>query len=690
MSKKTCKKRLRGKNQSLLLCRGWVAMGTLAAYAAMGAARPSLAASKASPIANGVPPATLPLKRFDIPAGPLEQAISSFEKTTGMKVKVVLPTGTLVGFNSNGVIGLYREEDALRLLLKDTGLNFRMEGQDTVIIGVQARESVSVSASVAASIAMEKFPEPLIDTPQSVTVVPQFVMQDQGLSTLRDTLRNVPGISLAAGEAGAQGDNLTIRGFTARNDIFLDGIRDFGSYYRDSFNFEQVEALEGPAGIQFGRGSTGGVVNQESKVPGVEKFIDVQTQFGTDLTRRLTADLNSPLANTMGGTAFRLNGMAEEAGIAGRDAAEVRRFGIAPSMSIGLGTKTPATLSYEHLSENDTPDYGLPWLFNGVAPANRHSYFGFPDENYLKTNDDILTLNAGHDFNPNLGLHMIARAANYPRSAQITEPQICSNAALSVPVGGVVSSLPTLAYNSALPCPYTPSTPADEITQVNRNQIQVQSVEGILWDQFEMSARFNTAGIHHDLVAGAEGGQEISNPIRYSYTINKINTVPNTTLLDPNENQPFSGTEYITSIVHTKSKSVGVYFIDTMKLGRLFELTGGVRWDRFDTDYNLYQPTPPAGGTVTAAVAPISRLDERPSYRAAIVYKPSSHGSVYFDYGTSWNPDAESLSLSVGLVNGNVAPEENQTYEVGAKWSFLNDRLLAEGSCVPYRKGQRP
>lgn len=678
--KRTYKKKLRGKNKSLVICRGWIAMGTLAAYAAMGAARPAFAAGRTLPAADGVPPATLPLKRFDIPAGPMDQAIASFEKTTGLKVRIVLPEGTLAGFKSKGVTGLYGDTDAMRLLLGDTGLNFRVENQNTIVVGVQASDTVSVNASIGDFIAMQKFPEPLIDTPQSVTVVPQFVMQDQGLSTLRDTLRNVPGISLAAGEAGAQGDNLTIRGFTARNDIFLDGIRDFGSYYRDSFNFEQVEALEGPAGIQFGRGSTGGVVNQESKVPGVEKFVAVQTQFGTDLTRRLTADLNSPLENTMGGTAFRLNAMAEAAGIAGRDAAEVRRFGVAPSISIGLRTKTPATLRYEHLSENDTPDYGLPWLFNEVAPANRHSYFGFPDENYLKTNDDILTLNVEHDFTSNFNLHMIARAANYPRSAQITEPQICSNAALSVPVGGVVSSLPTLAYNSALPCPYTVSTPADQITQVNRNQIQVKSVEGILWDQFEMSSRFTTAGIHHDLVAGAEGGQEISNPIRYSYTINKINTVPNTSLLNPNENQPFSGTEYITSIVHTKSKSVGLYFVDTIKLGRLFELTGGIRWDRFDTDYNLYQPTPPPGGTVTAPVAPISRLDEQPSYRAAIVYKPSSHGSLYFDYGTSWNPDAESLSLSVGLVNGNVAPEENQSYEVGAKWSFLNDHLLAEGS----------
>ena len=132
-------------------------------------------------------------------------------------------------------------------------------------------------------------------------MIPQFVLQDEGVSTLRDTLRNVPGISLAAGEAGAQGDNLTIRGFTARNDIFLDGIRDFGSYYRDSFNYEQVEALEGPAGIQFGRGSTGGVINQESKVPGVQQFVNVQTQFGTDKTRRLTADINQPVADTRGG-----------------------------------------------------------------------------------------------------------------------------------------------------------------------------------------------------------------------------------------------------------------------------------------------------------------------------------------------------------------------------------------------------
>ena len=657
-------------------------MGTLAAYAVMGGTKSALAYVEKTDGAVGEAgsEASLPLKRFNIAAGPLDEAIKEYEKATGLTVKIVLPTGTLAGFKSLGVVGLYPEEEAMRLVLDGTGLNYRIEDATTLVVGVQAKDSVSVTASEANSVSLSKFTEPLIETPQSVNVVPQFVLKDQGVSTLRDTLRNVPGISLAAGEAGAQGDNLTIRGFTARNDIFLDGIRDFGSYYRDSFNYEQVEALEGPAGIQFGRGSTGGVINQESKVPAWQEFANVQTQFGTDKTRRITADLNKPIADVAGGMAVRANVMAQEGGVAGRDYAEVRRFGIAPSISIGLNTNTHATLSYVHLTESDTPDYGLPWLGASVAPGPiRHHYYGFPDQNYLKTNDDIVTLKADHEFSPNLNLHTIARAANYPRQAMITEPQICSNASASVPVGGFVSSLLTSAVNSKLPCAFTPASDPNTII-VNRNQIQAKSVEGDLWNQTEVTARFKTIGIRHALVAGVEGGQEISNPIRTSYTLNNINTVPTATLINPNTQQPFAGTGYITSIVHTKSKSVGLYFVDTLKLGRYFDLSGGIRWDRFDTGYNLYQPTPPAGGTVTPAVPPINRIDEQPSYRAAFVYKPSSHGSVYFDYGTSFNPAAESLSLSIGLANSSAAPEQNETYEVGTKWSFLNERLLMEGA----------
>ncbi|MEI9978772.1 MAG: TonB-dependent receptor [Edaphobacter sp.] len=670
-----------GKLATIAGSRGWIAAGTLAAYAMAGGTKiASASAVKTDPAGATGAEATLPLKKFDIAAGPLDQAVKAYEKATGLTVKIVLPSGTLAGFDTKGVTGLYREDEALRLLLEGTGLNYRVEDDATMVVGVQAKDTVSVTTSVADSVSLGAFTQPLQDTPQTVEVVPEFITKDEGATTLLNTLRNVPGISLAAGEGGSQGDSLTIRGFTARNDLFLDGVRDFGSYYRDGFNYEQVDVMEGPAGVQFGRGATGGVVNQESKVPASKEFANVQTQFGTDLTRRITADINEPMPEIAGGTAVRANLMAQESGVAGRPFAELRRFGIAPSVTIGMNTSTQATLSYVHLTESDTPDYGIPWLNNAPAPGPiRHSYYGFPDQNYLKTNDDIMTLKVEHGFSPNLTLRTIARAANYPRNAQITEPQICSNAGASVPVGGFVSSLPTSSVNPKQTCTYTAATDPSTIL-VNRNQIIAKSVEGILWDQTEFIARFKVFGVRNALVTGVEGGQEISNPIRTSYTINGLNTAPYTTLLNPNTQAVFGGTGYISSIVHTKSESVGIYFLDTIKLGDLFELSGGVRWDRFDTGYNLWQPTPPAGGAVTAPVAPISRVDEQPTYRAAFVYKPSHHGSVYFDYGTSFNPAAESLSLSIGLVNGSAVPEENETYEAGAKWSFLNERLMMEGA----------
>ena len=150
--------------------------------------------------------------------------------------------------------------------------------------------------------------------------------------------------------------------------------------------------LEGPAGVEFGRGSTGGVINQESKVPTAQQVCECAgAQFGTDVTRRVTADINEPLPDVAGwhGGAGKCDGDME-AGVAGRPYAENRRFGVAPSLEFGMNSPTRFTISYFHFTESDTPDYGLPWFFNGVAPgAIRHNYYGFPDQNYLKTNDDI-------------------------------------------------------------------------------------------------------------------------------------------------------------------------------------------------------------------------------------------------------------------------------------------------------------
>jgi catecholate siderophore receptor len=660
----------------------WVALATMAAYGLAGRTD-ALAQQVASSAGKTPVPAQLPVRRFRIEAGALDAALEQYRQQSEVKLKVDIPLAKLATLKSAGLSGLYGNDVALRLLLDGTGLSYQFSGPDSATVGLRDTQSVSVTAGLADAVAMTKFTEPLLDTPQTVAVVPAFVLKDEQNRTLQDAVRNVPGISIAAGESGAQGDNLTIRGFTARNDIFLDGIRDFGSYYRDSFNYEQVEVLEGPAGVQFGRGSTGGVINQESKAPAADKFVNVGTQFGTDLTRRITVDANEPLPDVAAGTAFRLNAMATEGGVAGRPYAENRRYGVAPSISFGTNSATRATLSYFHFTESDTPDYGLPWFENGLAPgAGRHAYFGFPDANYLRTNDDILTLKANHSFagKGEVDVHTIARWANYPRNVQITEPQLCSNVSVSTPVGGYVAALPTESYNTAVTCPALTGAPLASVP-LNRNQIKINSVEGDLWDQTELTAKFKVAGIRNDFAGGVEGGREVSNPVKYSYTENKINSVTPTSLLAPTPQDVFSGIGYIASITHVKSESVGLYFVDTMKLGRFIELSGGVRWDYFDTLFNLYDAPPPAnvtGYTLTTPIPPISQTVHQPTYRAALVFKPTQHGSVYFDYGTSFNPSAESLSLSAS--SSLLPPEENETFEVGAKYSLLRERLQLEGA----------
>ncbi len=655
-----------------------------------GAATPAGAAeSGAASAAGAVPEAPeLLAKKYEIAAGPLDGVLKEFERQSGLRLKVAMKPEVMAGFQSPGLHGSYKPGEALELLLEGTGLTSAVQDAGTMGVGLSRADTATVTAEIPDTVAMTKFTEPLIDTPQSVVAVPQFALHDESANTLRAALQNVPGISMAAGEFGAQGDNLTIRGFTARNDIFLDGIRDFGSYYRDSFDYDQVEVLEGPAGVQFGRGSTGGIINQESKLPAAQPFFNAQTQLGTDATKRLAIDVNQPLdglADTLGeafhGAALRLNAVATDGGVAGRPFAANRHFGVAPSLEFGMNGATRGSISYLHLTEDDTPDYGLPWLYNGVAPASRHAYFGFADADYLRASVDAVTLRGSHDVTPGVQLHSIARWANYGRNAKITEPQICSNASMSVPVGGFVTALPTSSV-TGLTCTVGPATPASQIA-VNRNQLQVRSVEGDLWDQTELTAKFKVLGVVNHFAGGVEGGQEISDPVRTSYTIKtgslSLNSAPATNLADPEPREAFSGSPYVQSVTHTTSKSVALYFVDTMKLTRYFELSGGVRWDYFDTDFNLYAPqTAVKGAVLTAAIPPISQVVHQPTYRAALVYKPTAHGSVYFDYGTSFNPSAESLSLSVS--SSLLPPEENETYEVGAKYSFLGDRLMVDGA----------
>ncbi len=599
---------------------------------------------------------------FSILAGPLEAALAGYRQATGLAIHTAIPIASL---KSPGTQGSFSDADALAQLLTGTGLSAQpTPGGFT--LGLQASENVTVHADdTLPEIALDRYPAPLLDTPQSITVVSAQTIHDQGATTLRDTLRNAPGISLAAGEGGSQGDNLTLRGFTARNDIFLDGFRDFGSYYRDPFDYEQVEVLEGPSSVAFGRGSTGGVINQESKPATLRPFVHVDTEGGTDLTRRLAVDWSQPLSET---AALRLNAVGHESDVAARDVTENRRFGIAPELAFGLGTPTRLKLDYFHLNENDIPDYGIPWYLNKPAPVARHNYYGFREGNYLRTAVDQGTIRLERDLAGWAILRDKLRYSRDERNARITEPQLNNASAGSI----------------------LPSTPLDQIL-VSRNQIAVYSNETLFWDQLDTTVRVNTFGLRHSAVIGAEGGRETSDPRRPTYNSavatvagkpTLVNSVPLTSLLHPEENQGFAGTPLFSSNVHATSLSWGVYLLDTIQLGQKWELTGGGRYDSFGTDVKNINYTPKiVAGAVQQGAPAITypyRLDHRPSWRSALTYKPVPNGSVYFGYGTSWNPSAETLALTVG-PNGsgtaNLAPEINCSYEAGTKWDLRNSRL---------------
>lgn len=655
-------KRKQGRrNQRFANRRVWLTMGTIAAYAATGSTNKGtlLFAQAVKDSAQDNGQAQLIVHRFDIPAGPLDIVLAQFARDCGATVQYTVPKETIPGFKSSGVIGLYSQQQALRQILAGTGLDFTFGGQDVVSIGVKNSQSVEVSATSLDSVALGKIPTPLLDTPQSVTVIPHQLLADEGVSTFHDALRNSPGISLAAGEGALQGDNLTIRGFPVEDDIFLDGIRDFGSYYRDPFNYEQIDVLEGPAGVQFGRGSTGGVINQESKTAQLHPFMNFDGDLGTDRTRRFTGDINEPLPHVADGAAFRLNFMVHDSGVAQRDVTTNRRLGVAPTFAAGLNTPTRLIASDFHMQEDDIPDYGIPWYFGRPAPVPRHNYYGFTHDNFLRTNADIGTVSIEHDLSDRGLLRDIARYAHYERKWQITEPQV----------------------NNASSGSITPSTPLDEV-MVNRNQLSGHSDEAQLWDQAEVTYTGKLLDVRQTAVFGAEGGKESFDPIRtrFANPVTGLNTVPLTSLLKPDPDQPFSGTEFPNTQVHTNAYSAGVYLLDTFELSRQWELSGGIRLDHFDaneTSVTWVYPEPgsPVG---TPQAAGFEQDINKGTWRSALVYKPKANGSIYFDYGTSFDPSAEQLSLSA--ANAETPPEQNETYEFGSKWGIENGRLKVRGA----------
>ena len=575
--------------------------------------------------------------RFDIPAGPLDTVLAAFQQQAALHVAV--PVEAIRTIGSPGVTGNYTPEQALKQILAGTGITYRFTAKDVVTLEINAL-AASVEVIGVRTISSPKYTESLRDVPQTISIIPQSVIEEQGATTLRDVLRNVPGLTIVAGEGGnPAGDNLTLRGFSARNDVFVDGARDLGPQSRDPFNLEQVEVVKGPASSFNGRGSTGGTINLVSKTPRLDPSFGGTLNFGVDRTRRITTDSNLPLKRLGFGehTALRLNTMWHESGVAGRNVVENQRWGIAPSLGLGIGTTRRLTLSYAKTKQDNISDYGIPWVpaTNNVlsayrdkpAPVPRESFYGFKNRDFERLNSDLATVKFERDFDDNLTLRNQLRYGRATRDSMATPPRFASN----------------------------------DSTVINR-EMRSWITEDQIWDnQTDLRTNFLIGKISHSLVTGAALSRESN--------LRKTRTAPNsqTTLLNPNPNDTYIGVITVSPIVgDLTANSQALYVLDTAKLGEKFDLNGSLRWDRFDAD------------GVSTTGAPVSRVDKMISWRAGGVFKPKPQGSVYAAYGTSLNPSLEGLSYNT--ANTAIEPEKTYTAEVGSKWDFFGERLHLSGA----------
>jgi catecholate siderophore receptor len=408
-------------------------------------------------------------------------------------------------------------------------------------------------------------------------------------------------------------------------------------------------------------------VNLVSKSARLEPLYQADVGGGTDNYFRTTLDINQPLwTNQTPGTpapvvsgkgaksvapvapgpetgaALRLNGLYHHADIPGRDYVEDERWGAAASLVFGLGTDTRLTLNYFHLEQDNQPDYGIPWVpetvtslskyANKAAPVPFSNYYGLTDRDYEEISTDIGTAIFEHDFSDTLRLRSLFRVGRTTRDSVISAPRFA----------------------------------AGQGTTLNHQFISRDQEDTIYSNQTDITAEFETGSLKHTLTAGFELTREES-----ENRARAIDTVPQSDLFHPNPTQNWTGNIFYTGAYTAADvDSAAVYLFDKLEIGDHWELNGGLRWDYIETDFT----NKPADG----AADNLTRDDSLLSWRAALVYKPVENGSIYFAYGTSFNPATELLVSSSGnsIVNQfDTDPEENRSYEPGTKWDILEERV---------------
>ncbi|MEG0861658.1 MAG: TonB-dependent siderophore receptor [Pseudomonas sp.] len=504
----------------------------------------------------------------------------------------------------------------------------------------------------------QKYTAPLVDTPRSITVVPQQVLKDTGAVSLQDALRTVPGITFGAGEGGnPQGDRPFIRGFDAQSDTFLDGVRDTGAQTREIFAVESIEVSKGPNSAVGGRGSAGGSLNLVSKAPKQQDFLNGGFTYGSDQTRRYTLDVNRQFLDS---AAFRLNLMSHEQNVAGRDSINYDRWGVAPSLTFGLGTPTRVNLNYYHMESNDLPDSGIPYgykLPGANAPhdhdkptdgGDSNNFYGLKDRDFRKTRADISTVSIEHDINDSMTVKNTLRHGSTSQDYVLTQPD---DSAHNVSQFGTVWR----RANSRI---------SNTSTTTN---------------QTDLFGEFQALGFKHSYSTGVEFTREDTMVSGYTVTPNsKLTCNPGSTptctsLSNPNPNDPWTGSiaRNYASVTDTESTTRAAYVFDTIELDPQWLLNLGTRYDSFKTE---------ADSTTTGKARNNSHFW---SWQAGLVWKPADNGSIYASFATSATPpggvvdgvDSNPNTPGNSTLISDLEPETTKNYELGTKWDLFHERV---------------
>lgn len=467
------------------------------------------------------------------------------------------------------------------------------------------------------------------DIPQSVTIVNEQLIQDRNAFTFKEALRNVAGLTFNAGEGGRIGDNITLRGYSAVGDLYLDGLRDIAQYNRETFNLEQIDVLRGSASMLYGRGSTGGIVNQVSKTPKQVDSYKADVTLGSDNFQRLTVDLNKAVTEDV---AIRLNAMDTDSD-SYRNGVSQQRQGVAPSISWGGGTDNEVVLSYYYLNEDNVPDYGVPYFQGKPLPVPVDRFYGMSNADYERNKTGIGTLTYTHQFDNDSSIRTTLRQADYDRDLRATAPRLAGS----------------------------PSVITDS-TAITRQRQARGSTEHTLTGQTEYAGKHTLLDMKHEILAGAEvlreSAERWTNSSALSNPGTSVGNTNTTAVLPTNFDASFSRT----NLNDYEGKTYSAYFQDTIEFVPNWKVLLGARFDSMRADYN--RPAP---------AGPLSRRDDVWSYRSGLMYQPNSNSSYYISYGTSFNPSAELYQLDDRSQN--TPPEKSRNLEIGSKWELMEGDL---------------